>query len=152
MLRTALAAALAAALTSSAARAVEVEYYNASPEWARKMGQYFEEAPAALKSKMFGAHVIVVSDLETLAKVQRRNGSSAADIKKFSESDKYNALAGKAAGGGLMSEKDANLEQYVTGKALDGLYLTIGEEERKIRQDPVGTGSAILKKVFGSLR
>ena len=51
-----------------------------------------------------------------------------------------------------MSEKDANLEQYVTGKALDGLYLTIGEEERKIRQDPGGTGSAILKKVFGSLR
>jgi hypothetical protein len=28
----------------------------------------------------------------------------------------------------------------------------IGEEERKIRQDPIGTGSSILKKVFGSLR
>ena len=28
----------------------------------------------------------------------------------------------------------------------------IGEEERKIRKDPVGTGSAILSKVFGSLR
>ena len=28
----------------------------------------------------------------------------------------------------------------------------IGEEERKIRSDPVGTGSAILQKVFGSLR
>jgi hypothetical protein len=40
----------------------------------------------------------------------------------------------------------------VTGKALDGLYLMIGEEERKIRQDPVGTGSAILSKVFGSLK
>ena len=40
----------------------------------------------------------------------------------------------------------------MTGKALDGLYLMIGEEERKIRSDPVGTGSAILKKVFGSLR
>ena len=66
--------------------------------------------------------------------------------------DKYNALAGKAAGLGLLSAKDANLQQYVTGKALDGLYLTIGEEERKIRSDPVGTGSAILKKVFGSIR
>ena len=43
-------------------------------------------------------------------------------------------------------------KQYLTGKALDGLYLTIGEEERKIRSDPVGTGSAILKKVFGSIR
>jgi len=40
----------------------------------------------------------------------------------------------------------------VTGKALDGLYLVIGEEERKIRKDPLGTGSAILKKVFGSLQ
>jgi hypothetical protein len=28
----------------------------------------------------------------------------------------------------------------------------IGEEERKIRQDPVGTGSAVLKKVFGALK
>ena len=44
------------------------------------------------------------------------------------------------------------MQQYVTRKALDGLYLMIGEEERKIRQDPVGTGSAILGKVFGSLK
>jgi hypothetical protein len=66
--------------------------------------------------------------------------------------DKYNAVAGKAAGMGLVKKQDANIQQYVTGKALDGLYLMIGEEERKIRRDPVATGSAILKKVFGSLR
>jgi hypothetical protein len=66
--------------------------------------------------------------------------------------DKYNAVAGKAAGLGLLKKEDANIQQYVTGKALDGLYLMIGEEERKIRQDPVGTGSAILKKVFGALK
>jgi len=66
--------------------------------------------------------------------------------------DKYNAVAGKAAGLGLVRKEDANLQQYVTGKALDGLYLMIGEEERKIRRDPVGTGSALLQKVFGSVR
>ena len=66
--------------------------------------------------------------------------------------DKYNAVASKAAGMGLVKPQDANIQQYVTGKALDGLYLMIGEEEKKIRRDPVGTGSAILKKVFGSLR
>ncbi|WP_332687854.1 DUF4197 family protein [Devosia sp.] len=38
------------------------------------------------------------------------------------------------------------------GKLLDGLWLGIGEEEEKIWQDPVGTGSAILKKVFGSMK
>ena len=64
----------------------------------------------------------------------------------------YNEFAGKAAGFGLVKKEDANIQQYVTGKALDGLYLMIGEEERKIRQDPVGTGSAILQKVFGALK
>lgn len=65
---------------------------------------------------------------------------------------KYNDVAGKAAGFGLLKKEDANIQQYVTGKTLDGLYLIIGEEEKKIRQDPVGTGSAILQKVFGALK
>jgi len=71
---------------------------------------------------------------------------------KVALADKYNAVAGKASGLGLLKKDDANIQQYVTGKALDGLYLMIGEEERKIRKDPVGTGSAILQKVFGSLK
>ena len=65
---------------------------------------------------------------------------------------KYNQVAGKAAGMGLVKKEDANIQQYVTGKTLDGLYFMIGEEEKKIRQDPVGTGSAVLKKVFGALK
>ena len=66
--------------------------------------------------------------------------------------NKYNEFAGKAAGFGLVKKEDANIQQYVTGKSLDGLYLIIGEEEKKIRRDPVGTGSAILKKVFGAMK
>ena len=65
---------------------------------------------------------------------------------------KYNAVAARASEFGLVKKEDANLQQYVTGKTLDGLYLVIGEEERKIRRDPLGTGSAILKKVFGSFK
>ena len=71
---------------------------------------------------------------------------------KVGLADKYNQVAGKAAGMGLIKAEDANIQQYVTGKSLDGLYLMIGEEERKIRQDPIGTGSALLKKVFGALQ
>ena len=71
---------------------------------------------------------------------------------KVALADKYNSVAGKVSSLGLLSKNDANIQQYVTGKALDGLFLMIGEEERKIRQDPIGTGSAILKKVFGSLK
>ena len=65
---------------------------------------------------------------------------------------KYNDFAGKAAGFGLVKKENVNIQQYVTGRTLDGLYLVIGEEERKIRQDPVGSGSAILQKVFGTLK
>ena len=53
---------------------------------------------------------------------------------------------------GLVKKEEANVQQYVTGKALDGLFLMIGEEEKKIRQNPAAAGSAILKKVFGALK
>lgn len=62
---------------------------------------------------------------------------------------KYDAVAGRAAKLGLVKSKDADIKTYVTGKALDGLFWMISEEERKIRRDPVGTGSAILRRVFG---
>lgn len=71
---------------------------------------------------------------------------------KVGVSEKYNALAGKAASLGLLKPQEASLEGYVTGKALDGLYLMIAEEEKKIRQDPMGTGSALLGKVFGAIK
>ncbi len=70
---------------------------------------------------------------------------------RVSLADKYNAVARKAANFGLMRGEDANIQQYVTARALDGLYRIIGEEEKKIRRERVGTGSAILKKVFGGL-
>lgn len=71
---------------------------------------------------------------------------------KVGLAEKYNQVAGKAAGMGLVKQEDSNIQQYVTRKSLDGLYLMIAEEEKKIRQDPVGSGSAILQKVFGALR
>ncbi len=71
---------------------------------------------------------------------------------KVGLADKYNRVAGKAASLGLVKQQDANIQQYVTGKSLDGLYTIIAEQELKIRQDPIGTGSAILKKVFGALK
>lgn len=65
---------------------------------------------------------------------------------------KYDRLAGQGAQLGLVRKEDASIDQYVTRKALDGLYFMIGEEEKRIRRDPVGTGSALLGKVFGALR
>jgi hypothetical protein len=63
----------------------------------------------------------------------------------------YERYADKGVALGLVRKEDADLDQYVTQKALDGLFLMVAEEEKKIRQDPLGTGTAIIKKVFGAL-
>ena len=42
-----------------------------------------------------------------------------------------------------------DLDQYVTGKALDGLFFMLADEERKIRNDPQARVTEILRKVFG---
>jgi hypothetical protein len=66
--------------------------------------------------------------------------------------EKYNEYADTAVAFGLVKKEDANLDDYVTQKALDGLFLMVGEEEKKIRKDPLGAASAIIRKVFGAIR
>ena len=70
---------------------------------------------------------------------------------KVNLAGQYNQYAGQAAKLGLLDKKDADLDSYVTQKAMDGLFLMIAEQEKAIRKDPIGTGSALLQKVFGSL-
>jgi hypothetical protein len=70
---------------------------------------------------------------------------------KVQVAQRYNDVAGKAAQLGLVSEQDANLDRYVTGKALDGLFLMMAKEEAAIRQNPLGQASGILQKVFGAV-
>jgi hypothetical protein len=41
-----------------------------------------------------------------------------------------------------------DLDEYVTNKALDGLFAMLAEEEKKIRQDPTARVTDLLKKVF----
>ena len=62
----------------------------------------------------------------------------------------YNRYAGKAAELGLVRGEDADLDGYVTGKALDGLFSVIADEEKAIRQDPLGKASSLIRKVFGA--
>ncbi len=70
---------------------------------------------------------------------------------KVKLADKYNQFAGKATKFGLVDEKQANLENYVTQKTLDGLFVMMAEEEKAIRADPVGQTSKLLSKVFGAI-
>lgn len=70
---------------------------------------------------------------------------------KVQLAEQYNSLAGQAASLGLVKQEDANIDNYVTRKALDGLFLVISEQERAIRKDPVGAATGMAQKVFGLL-
>ena len=66
-------------------------------------------------------------------------------------SAQYNSVMGQIGnlGGGKQA---ATVEGHVTERALDGLFAMIAEEEKAIRQDPLGSGSKIIGKVFGALQ
>ena len=66
---------------------------------------------------------------------------------------KYKQMIGNYGFVGKIVGKDAtDLDGYVTQKALDGLFLLVADEEKKIRRDPVGRTTSILRKVFGILK
>ena len=65
--------------------------------------------------------------------------------------DSYNKYAGQGAKLGVVKKEDANINQYVTQKALDGVYLMIAKEEAAIRANPLGQANGLIKKVFGSI-
>jgi hypothetical protein len=71
---------------------------------------------------------------------------------KVKLAEKYNEIAASGAKFGLVKEEDAHLEDYVTRRTLDGLFVVMADEEKKIRENPAGAASSIVKKVFGALR
>ena len=50
----------------------------------------------------------------------------------------------------LVGIPSLDLDTYVTNKALDGLFLMVGEEEKKIRINPAARTTYLLRQVFGS--
>lgn len=64
----------------------------------------------------------------------------------------YDRFAGKGVKLGLVDEKDAHLEDYVTRKALDGLFLMIAEQEKAIRANPVQAATDLARQVFSAIR
>ena len=65
----------------------------------------------------------------------------------------YKLVADKAVVASPFAKQEAlDVDGYVTGKALDGLFKTIAEEEKRIRQNPVARTTDLLKSVFGSLK
>jgi hypothetical protein len=75
-------------------------------------------------------------------------------VEEFTEqvgvTQKYKSLIGRyGVIGRAFGEDASDLDGYVTEKAMDGLFMLIADEERRIRRDPVGRTTSILRRVFG---
>ena len=93
--------------------------------------QYFKEKTSAQLAESFLPTVKATTDKLALA-------------------EQYNRVAGKAGSLGLGGD-ELKIENYVTRKALDGLFLMIAEEERAIRKNPLGAAAGLAMKAFGAL-
>jgi len=60
----------------------------------------------------------------------------------------YNELLGQAKAIPFLKTENYDLDRYVVGKALDGLFKVVGDEERKIRSDPAARVTSLMKEVF----
>jgi hypothetical protein len=75
-----------------------------------------------------------------------------AQTNRLALAGQYNKLAKKASKAGLLQDDEVSVERFVTARALDGLYTTIAEQERAIRENPMQAVGSLAKKVFGALK
>jgi hypothetical protein len=75
--------------------------------------------------------------------------SVTATMNKVGVAKSYNALMGQLPSLPILTSESTDLNHYVTTKALDGLFYMIGQEEQKIRTNPLARTTDLLKKVFG---
>lgn len=62
----------------------------------------------------------------------------------------YSQLTQNSMAGTLLQGKGFDLDGYVVGKTLDGLFYMLGQEEKQIRKNPAARTTNLLKEVFGS--
>jgi hypothetical protein len=70
-------------------------------------------------------------------------------MEKVGVIEQYQKLTKSTPAGLLLGSQNLNLDKYVVGKSLDGLFYMLGEEEKKIRKNPAAQTTALLKEVFG---
>lgn len=73
-------------------------------------------------------------------------------MQKVKLAEKYDQFAGKGAKFGLLDERDARLDDYITRKAMDGLFVMMAEQEKSIRANPLQATGSLAKKVFAAIK
>ncbi len=69
-------------------------------------------------------------------------------MEKFTVTQQWNSLVGQFQSIPFAKSPSLDINQYVAGKALDGLFFMLGQEEKKIRTDPAARVTTLLKQVF----
>ena len=72
--------------------------------------------------------------------------------KKIGLAEAYNRFAANAAKLRIIEQNDAKIEDYVTRKALDGLFIALAEEERALRHDPMKAKTNLVRNLLGILK
>src|SRR5438105_4880744 len=62
----------------------------------------------------------------------------------------YNQLMQNSVAASVLPGQGLDLDNYVVGKTLDGLFYVLGQEEKQIRKDPAARSTALLREVFGT--
>ena len=70
-------------------------------------------------------------------------------MEKVGVIQRLNSVVQSSAASSLLGNQELNLDSYVVGKALDGLFYMLGQEETQIRTHPVAQTTTLLKQVFG---
>ncbi|PJC03351.1 MAG: DUF4197 domain-containing protein, partial [Gallionellales bacterium CG_4_9_14_0_8_um_filter_55_61] len=73
-------------------------------------------------------------------------------MQKVKLAEKYDQFAGKGVSLGLVDQKDAKLDDYITRKAMDGLFLMMAEQEKAIRANPMQAAGTLAQKVFSAIK
>jgi Protein of unknown function (DUF4197) len=73
-------------------------------------------------------------------------------MKKVKLAETYDRYAGKGARFGLVDARDANLDDYITRKAMDGLFLMMAEQEKAIRADPLKATGNLARQIFSAIK
>jgi uncharacterized protein DUF4197 len=145
-----------------------VGYGSKVDEFVLSMNRSAEAAAPAAKSIFVDA--ILAMSFADARKILAGGDTAATDYFKQTTSDKlvtafrpviektmdqnsvtqqYKVLAGQAQRVPLLKTPNLDITQYVVSKAVDGLFYTLAQEEKKIRKDPAAQTTALLKEVFG---
>jgi hypothetical protein len=138
-------------------------------EFVTSMNRAAEQATPAAKSIFVDA--ITAMTIDDAKNLLNGGDTAATDFFKAKTSDKlysafrpvvdnsmnqvgtvqrYNAFVGQAKNLPFVKSQSLDVGDYVTHKSLDGLFLMVGEEEKKIRTNPAARVTDLLQNVFGN--